>query len=70
MLMIQCPVTLQDVPTGIITDQSSLQQPKSEPVQFSCPECAQLRHWSSSQTWLAEFKCPEAFAAAAEASTL
>src|SRR5215813_14102637 len=52
MLMITCPITLQDVPTGIITDESSLQQLKSESVEFSCPAYGQRHHWSSSQTWL------------------
>jgi hypothetical protein len=70
MLMIKCPVTLQDVPTGIITDESSLQQLKFESVQFSCAACGQLHHWSSSQTWLAEFKRLELLPAAAETSAL
>ncbi len=54
ILMIKCPTTGRDIPTGIETDWASF---TSAPVFFSrtfCPICRTNHEWFAKQAWLRE----------------
>jgi hypothetical protein len=54
ILMIKCPTTGRDIPTGIETDRTSF---TSAPVFFSrtyCPICRTNHEWFAKQAWLRE----------------
>jgi hypothetical protein len=53
-IMIQCPVTLKDVPVGIETDRASFDAMPDTQSTMHCPECGQEHTWSPHWAWLEE----------------
>jgi hypothetical protein len=58
MVMVECPLTHKEVPTGILTDKMSFKPHKGECADFPCLACGQLHHLSLIDAWLAEFALP------------
>lgn len=52
MVMISCPNTGRDVPTGIETDPSSFESFRSA-APIRCPVCGRDHAWSKRNAWLA-----------------
>ena len=53
-VMIKCPDTGCDIPTGIVADRESF---KSTPVFFArvlCPLCGKQHEWFAQQAWVCE----------------
>jgi hypothetical protein len=60
MVMIKCPSTRQDVPTGIIIDELSLKNLQKQRGKLHCRVCGQIHHWSLDEAWLTAFPAPGA----------
>jgi hypothetical protein len=52
MLMIRCPRTGQDIPTGIETDADSFKQIPDVLVYTLCPHCGTDHAWRRDEAWL------------------
>lgn len=52
MVVIRCPVTGEEIPTGILMDLHSLQWLPEEEVELNCPACGQQHAWSRSTAYL------------------
>ena len=52
MVMIVCPRTGRDVPTGIETDPSSFES-FGAAAPLKCPACGRAHAWSKANAWLA-----------------
>ena len=52
MVMISCPNTGRDVPTGIETDPSSFES-FGAAAPIHCPACGRHHAWSKTNAWLA-----------------
>jgi hypothetical protein len=53
-VMIKCPNTGHDIPTGIVADRESF---KATPVFFArvlCPLCGKQHEWFAQQAWVRE----------------
>jgi len=53
-VMIKCPETGRDIPTGIVADRASL---RATPVFFAlayCPYCRTEHEWFAQQAWVCE----------------
>jgi hypothetical protein len=53
-VMIRCPETGQDIPTGIVTDRKSFE---ATPVFFArayCPICRTEHEWFAKEAWVCE----------------
>ena len=58
IVMIKCPDTGCDIPTGIVADRESFQ---SMPVFFArvlCPLCRKQHEWFAQQAWVRESELP------------
>jgi hypothetical protein len=53
-VMISCPVTGTPIPTGIETDQSSLDLTPPFESRIKCPACGGEHIWSKSDIWICE----------------
>jgi hypothetical protein len=53
-LMVRCPETGQDFPTGIETDQLSLQLTPAFTGTIHCPLCGVEHNWSKIDAWVRE----------------
>ena len=53
-LMIKCPTTGKEIPTGIDTDQFSLKLTEDVVSSTFCPHCSQAHEWRKHEAWLAE----------------
>jgi hypothetical protein len=58
-IIFTCPVTNEDVPSGIETDQTSLDQMAPEEITLVCPHCGRPHTWQIRQGRL-ENAFPEA----------
>jgi hypothetical protein len=54
ILMVRCPRTGQDFPSGIETDSSSFERTPAFSGTIRCPICGVDHPWSKIDTWLAE----------------
>jgi hypothetical protein len=52
IVMISCPNTGRDVPTGIETDPSSFEN-FGATARIQCPACGRIHAWSKTNAWLA-----------------
>jgi hypothetical protein len=53
-VMVRCPETGQDIPTGIVADRESF---KATPVFFArvhCPICRTQHEWFAQEAWVCE----------------
>jgi hypothetical protein len=53
-VMISCPATGTPIPTGIETDQSSLDLTPPFESRIKCPACGAEHVWSKSDIWICE----------------
>jgi len=57
-VMVKCPETGHDIPTGIVTDRKSFD---ASPVFFArvyCPICRTNHEWFAKQGWVCEAEVP------------
>ena len=57
-VMVKCPETGRDIPTGIITDRKSFD---ATPVFFArvyCPICRSEHEWFAKKAWVCEAETP------------
>ena len=57
-VMVKCPETGRDIPTGIVTDRKSFD---ATPVFFArvyCPICRTEHEWFAKEAWICEAGCP------------
>jgi hypothetical protein len=59
MVMIMCPTSLQEVPTGILIDEKSLKTLNGHAGERKCPACGQVHNWSLDEAWLSELPVPD-----------
>jgi hypothetical protein len=52
-VVVACPITGREVPTGIVTDITSFANLPKGDAQFSCPACGQSHKWTRSDARLA-----------------
>lgn len=58
-LMMRCPNTGMDVPTGIETDRLSFERTPNFTSLIRCPICAEDHTWSKVDAWVAELELEE-----------
>jgi hypothetical protein len=46
MVMIKCPITGRDVPTGIVLSPSEFERATLEGNVVRCPECGRIHSWT------------------------
>lgn len=51
-VMIKCPKTGGDVPTGVTMDSSSFEAAEMSGNSFTCPDCGELHTWSKDDAWV------------------
>ena len=51
-LMIKCPVTGKDVPTGIVMPPEALANVSLSNMSVECPECHQVHVWNKKDAYL------------------
>jgi len=58
-VMVRCPETGRDIPTGIVTDRRSFH---ATPVFFArvfCPICRTEHEWFAKEAWICESEAPQ-----------
>ena len=63
ILMIRCPRTGKDVPSGIETDSLSFERTPAFTGHFRCPLCRVDHEWSKIDGWVRESDSPPSVAA-------
>ena len=53
LVIIRCPRTGDEVPTGRVTDLEKLDNIPDQPVQLACPACSETHPWSRADVFLA-----------------
>jgi hypothetical protein len=53
LVIIRCPRTGDEVPTGRVTDVEKLDNIPNQPVQLACPACSETHSWSRVDAFLA-----------------
>jgi endogenous inhibitor of DNA gyrase (YacG/DUF329 family) len=69
-VMVKCPETGQDIPTGIVTDRKSFD---ATPVFFArvyCPICGTKHEWFAKEAWVCEAELPPRSSRSRQASQL
>lgn len=54
MVMIRCPKTGKDAPTGISMDKKSFESSQMSNNQLKCPHCGEMHVWSKAQAFVPE----------------
>lgn len=55
-VMVKCPITGKEVPTGVDMDKFSFQTARMSGNSFRCRACGQMHTWDKDQAWLEEPK--------------
>ncbi len=58
-ILIRCPITGQDVPTGIYMDEETFATLLPFTGQLMCPHCGKMHEWSKNQSWIEEGEAPD-----------
>jgi hypothetical protein len=67
-VMIKCPNTGRDIPTGLVADRESF---RATPVFFSrtfCPLCQRQHEWFAQQAWVCDSPKPDIVVERSEAA--
>jgi hypothetical protein len=58
LIVIKCPTTAEDVPTGMATDRAAWDRLPpiwlGEP--FRCPKCGEIHVWTKNDAWLEDLQ--------------
>lgn len=52
MVMIKCPKTGKDVPTGIAMDRTSFESSDMSDNKLRCPHCGETHAWNKKDAWV------------------
>ncbi|MGH6890181.1 MAG: hypothetical protein ACREHF_13470 [Rhizomicrobium sp.] len=52
MVMIKCPKTGKEVPTGIAMDKKSFESSEMANNKLHCPHCKEMHVWNKADAWV------------------
>jgi hypothetical protein len=58
-VMVRCPATGRDIPTGIVMDRESFRASPVFFAQVDCPICLTKHEWFAKEAWVCEADAPD-----------